>query len=56
VTSHLFEKSGFEAYEGREELEVERELATEVTAPAKRKLRFREIADSVKESNYAFED
>ena len=54
--AHMFEESGFDIYEASEELEVNRELAAEVTAPAHRKLRVREITESIKESYYALEE
>ena len=54
--SHTWEESGFEVYEASEELAVDRELASEVTAPARRKLQVREICDSIKECYYSLEE
>ena len=53
--AYRFEECGFDVYEAPEELEVDREMAAELTAPSHRKLRVREIAESLKESRFSLE-
>ena len=54
--AHMFEESGFEIYEDRVQIEVDREIDIELTAPLHRKAKIQEITESIRERYFAFED
>ena len=54
--AHLFEESGFDIYESKEELEADYELAAELSGAAHRKKQIQECMEGMREKYYAMEE